>query len=287
MLFLLPSSLLLLLLPSPATSSPAYLSNYLETFHATTTPFSFRRAEAEALFPTERSERKLVYVLQCADLISPAVAADQEIDSVTGLPVEVEPSSKGGDAVEFMKGFRNDSGGWYQTVLDNIMMYTCSSNEATFLEKKVRCVQNTTEDVFKGGGGGCVYPSDTTCGVGECERTSNCYWLAPVYGEDRVQRHTDEEYEGSAAFLGFGGSPSQDSYVFSVGKYFVLGLVLAVLNILIWTVFIIGRCCCCCFWNRCFCRCCSPKPKEEGYTACFQVRGKGGGGDRERGGAGK
>jgi len=90
-----------------------------------TTPIRALNSATE-LFPTHT--RRLGYELNCTDLISDAVKDLVEIDPDTGLPVEEKPSiSKGGDAVEFMEGLRNDSGNWYEEVLKNIMIYQVSA----------------------------------------------------------------------------------------------------------------------------------------------------------------
>ncbi len=135
-------------------------------------------------------------------------------------------------------------------------------------EKQERCVPK--EEAAWNPSGNCIIASDSTCdGEVLCESSSNCYWERPVHGEPRQRRYTDEEADAVDDYL-YG--TAYDSYAVTVAKYFVAGIVLGVLNLLIWVIFVIGRCCCCCLWEKCICRCCSPRPKEQGYSLCFQVR---------------
>ncbi|GMI43955.1 hypothetical protein TeGR_g13565 [Tetraparma gracilis] len=259
---------LLLLLPTVASSaspSASFLAPYLREFHQETTPYSFTSEEARSLFPAERN---LAYVLDCSDRIDDSVP-EIELDE-NGVPIEEEVSLSGGSAaVSSMKKFRNSSGGWYEEVLRNFMIWNCETKITNAEDDgpKVRCVPE--DDAAKGGGGGCIVPSDSTCPVGFCETAANCYWEAPVSGEARVERYTQEEADANEDYL-FG--QDQDSYAATVVKYLALGIVLAVLNMLIWFIFIIGRCCCCCLWEKCLCRCCSYRPKEAGYNECGQRR---------------
>ena len=174
--------------------------------------------------------------------------------------------SQGGKAVDFMSDFRGGAGSFYSEVLDNIFWYLCENKEDA---DKARCVPEI--DAAKDDSGNCIKPSDTPCnGVDQCESRSNCLWKAPKNGEVRERKYTKEEGSGAEDYL----TDPQDSgsYLRKTGIYLAVGLALAVLNILVWTIFVIGRWCCCCLKNHCCCRCCSSKPKEEGYKICCQVR---------------
>ncbi|GMH75180.1 hypothetical protein TL16_g06676 [Triparma laevis f. inornata] len=184
--------------------------------------------------------------------------------------------SQGGDAVGFLSDLRSGAGDFYETVLHNIMIYMC---EQDIDVNEERCVE--FGEAAKDYAGHCVIPDSSPCdatltsrseedvGSGTCERASNCYWDVPVEGETRESRYTDKEALDNEEYL---IGASMDSYIGKTAKYLVVGVVLAVLNILIWTIFTIGRCCCCCLHSVCFCRCCSWKPKEEGYNTGCQVR---------------
>ena len=204
-------------------------------------------------------------------MLFPSHAECAAINTDAGIPlpdydlVEEEVTlSKGGDAVEFLSDFRGGSGNFYDDSLKNIMIYSCEQDAAN----KDRCVP--VGEAAKDHSGNCIVPLNSPCdGTIECERYSNCYWPPAVVGEERVPRYTTAEADVNENFLYEGG---QDSYAYSVGKYAGVGVIFMVFNILIWAVFFIGRCCCCCLHEVCICRCCSSKPKEEGYNVGMQVR---------------
>ncbi|GMH94331.1 hypothetical protein TrVE_jg6612 [Triparma verrucosa] len=191
---------------------------------------------------------------------------------------EEKELSKGGDAVTFLSDLRSGAGDFYETVLHNIMIYVCENGDIE--DSKERCVPFS--DAAKDYAGNCIVPQDSPCsatpisrteeavGTGTCERPSNCYWEQPVEKAlFRDRRYTTEEADKNEDYL---MGATADSYVAKTGKYLAVAVVLAVLNILIWTIFTIGRCCCCCLHASCFCRCCSWTPKEEGYSVGCQVR---------------
>lgn len=189
-------------------------------------------------------------------------AQEEDEDELSGKEL-----SQGGDAVDFLSDLRSGAGDFYETVLHNIMIYMC---EQDIDVNEERCVE--FGEAAKDYAGHCVIPDSSPCdatltsrseedvGSGTCERASNCYWDVPVEGETRERRYTDKEALDNEEYL---IGASMDSYIGKTAKYLVVGVVLAVLNILIWTIFTIGRCCCCCLHSVCFCRCCSWKPKEE------------------------
>lgn len=79
----------------------------------------------------------------------------------------------------------------------------------------------------------------------------NCYWEAPVDGQLRARKYTDEE--AAAA------TDSLKKYAMGLGYVLGPGVILGVLNLIIMFFVVICRCCC---------RCCGGKSKEEGYTCC-------------------
>ena len=81
--------------------------------------------------------------------------------------------------------------------------------------------------------------------------------------------YTEKEGAGAEDYL---MGTTADSYAAKTGKYLAGAMVLAALNIVFWFIFILGRCCCCCLHSKYICRCCSWKPKEDGYNVCYQVR---------------
>jgi len=205
------------------------------------------------LFSTKFSE--CVNIIADAGLPPPSYAIDTE-EEVT--------LSQGAEGAERLSDFRGGEGSFYGDVLNNIMIYVCEQDDSN----KDRCVPEG--EAAKGGDGKCITPPGSPCdGVTLCERTSNCYWPPASHFEERVPRYTQQEADDNEDFL---LGIDQDSYAFSVAKYIAFALILAILNILIWGIFFIGRCCCCCLHNTCFCRCCSHKPKEEGYNLGCQVR---------------
>ena len=79
----------------------------------------------------------------------------------------------------------------------------------------------------------------------------NCYWEAPVNGEERARKYTDAEAAAAQATL--------KTYAIGLGIVLGPGLVLGILNFLVMFFVVICRCCC---------KCCGGRSKEEGYTCC-------------------
>lgn len=72
----------------------------------------------------------------------------------------------------------------------------------------------------------------------------------------------------SAALYGTDGS-----YAREIAQIGVIGCIVAILMLLFWVVFFIGRYLCCCLWVPCskFCFLCSPIPKKDGYSTFRDV----------------
>jgi hypothetical protein len=135
-------------------------------------------------------------------------------------------------------------------------------------EELRRCVPEAEAD--KDWSGECIVPSDSPCITGFCESKDNCRWKKAEHGKPRERYYTTQEGEDAATYAT--DTSNMDGYIASTGKYMAFAMVLAVLNIIFWFIFVLGRCCCCCLHSTCFCKCCSSKPKEEGYSVCYQVR---------------
>lgn len=182
---------------------------------------------------------------------------------------KLNANSKGSDATEFLSGLRDSSGTWYADALHNFMIYKCKEidgNKITDSMLKLRCVDEADAD--KTWDDKCIVSSDYTCPAGKCETVANCWWEKAVEGESRGRRFTNEEFEDNEDWL---MGANQDSYVVATAKYLIVGLVLALLNFFCWGCFTVFRCCCCCLANTCCCRCCSGKPRKDGYNLFFQV----------------
>ena len=226
-------------------------------------------------------------------------AGSFDIDSSDGSEVvDGNKYSQGSNFVNTLKDFRGGSNNYYERTLRMMMTYFCV-NKASKPQEELQKRCGDTLEV------GNIALNATTCnpwghcGVRQCEVPSNCYWqpvrvstsgktsgkTVDVDGnevEDRQRWYTDEEGEASTNDL-YGFDPEnfavgdligidRNSYAFSVAKYMGFGIVLAVLNMFVWTIFILGRCCCCCLWKKCCCSKCSPKPVERGYRVCCQIR---------------
>jgi hypothetical protein len=171
--------------------------------------------------------------------------------------------SQGDLGLKLITTLRKKSKSHYQDILNNVIMTICDVE----IERE-RCVPMNATNAVKDWDGNCVQSADFDCPTGYCESASNCFWGPVVEGQNRTTRFPESEYKSAESrLLGL----NQDSYVSDVAKYSIVGIVLAVIFLISWTIFFIGRFCCCCMWTSCTaCYFCSPIPKEEGYSIFSQ-----------------
>ena len=187
------------------------------------------------------------------------VEEEDSDEEVSGL------ASGGGKAVDFLNNLRGGSGTFYSDTLNSIWWYLCEQKDD---DELLRCVPEAEAD--KDWDGNCIVPSDSPCTFdGFCESKDNCRWKKAEHGKVRETYYTPEEGEAATDYI---TATNMDGYNYSTGKYLVVAMALALLNIVFWFIFVLGRCCCCCLHSTCCCIKCSSKPKEEGYSVCYQVR---------------
>ena len=140
--------------------------------------------------------------------------------------------------------------------------------------ESVRCVPEYSIDAIKDWNNSCiVVAEDAVCPRGMCERSSNCYWnRLNISNSKQVKRSTRypiDSYGNNSHQLLYGFERS--SYIGEIITYGIIGVVLAVFMLLVWSIYFIGRYCCCCLWTSCgLCVLCSPIPNDDGYYICRQ-----------------
>ncbi len=171
--------------------------------------------------------------------------------------------SRGDLGRKLIQKIRGKPTSFYENVVDNVIMALCDIDE-----EKERCVPSNSSKAAKNWDNTCVTASDYVCDEGMCERTSNCYWNTVKEGENRTTRFPPEKFaKAKESLWGYQG----DTYLRSVVTFSAIGVLIAVLFLVIWLIFFIGRYCCCCLWTSCgICFLCSPIPNEHGYQICCQ-----------------
>ena len=164
----------------------------------------------------------------------------------------------------FVRIIRGKTKAFYQSVLNDAIMALCDLNST-----QVRCVESDSPFAAKDWENKCIIASDLTCPTGMCERTSNCYWKTVYPGEERQTRFPVEEYK--SAKLRLTGWRNY-SYLRGILTFGGIGIFVAVVLLLLWFLFFIGRYFCCCLWTSCsICFLCSPIPKKKGYRIFFDL----------------
>ncbi|KAL9183550.1 hypothetical protein ACHAXT_004406 [Thalassiosira profunda] len=173
--------------------------------------------------------------------------------------------SKGDFVSGLVRKMRTKPEAYYQDIVDSVIMLLCDVDVAS-----ERCVEKDSPLAAKDWTGeNCITATDNTCPAGTCERTSNCYWASVVEGQNRTTRFEPERYARAATAL-YG---TDDSYAREVLQFGAIGCIVAIVLLLLWVLFFIGRYFCCCLWvpfsGACFL--CSPIPKKEGYNVFVSI----------------
>lgn len=210
-------------------------------------------------FPSRRTES---YTLVC-----PPKDTEYNTDEYyEGAAHSLSKFSYGGLGTTLIEKLRDEEKGFYQNVVDYLVMFQCDLEEAS-----QRCVPEDSADAAKDWEGNCVVSSDYVCPVGSCERISNCYWKPVQNDQPREKRFGDSEYDQAEDAL-FNWQDGE-SYIGSILQFAVPGIAAGCSFLLLWTIYIMGRLCCCCMWNSCDqCNYCSPVPRREGYNICWEIR---------------
>jgi hypothetical protein len=187
----------------------------------------------------------------------------QENENINHSGHKYDSFSQGDVSINLIKGLRRKSKSYYQDVVNNVIMATCTGE--LVME---RCVPSNSSLVAKDWNGDCIEAADFQCPLGYCERSSNCYWNSVVAGQNRTTRFPAEDYAKAELAL---TNLNEASYLRDLATYTLIGIIIALFLLAIWFLYFIGRYCCCCLWTSCSCcYLCSPIPKEEGYNVCLQ-----------------
>ncbi len=171
--------------------------------------------------------------------------------------------SQSAASIRLIQGLRKKSQSYYEGVVNHAIMALCDVEV-----EKERCVPTNSSMAAKDWNGNCLESADFDCPVGYCETTSNCFWDPVVVGQVRLTRFPKADYsKAEMELIGFGNK----SYIRGLATCSIIGISLALLSFVIWTVFFVGRYCCCCLWASCkACYLCSPIPRDEGYNVFVQ-----------------
>jgi hypothetical protein len=207
------------------------------------------------------SERKLTF--QCTEQIQLSQATSPQTPE--NLNHQFEDYSGGELGVGFVERIRSKSKEFYEEVVNNIIMYTCSVEQ-----NEIRCVDFDSPLAAKDWEGNCIKAADHFCPVGTCERTSNCYWNTVITDQNRTTRFEHEKYPlAEASLLNI---QNKDSYARGVAVFGIIGIFLGVSLLLTWVVYFVSRYCCCCLSIfSCFCGRGLSKQKGKEYRQCRDV----------------
>lgn len=94
----------------------------------------------------------------------------------------------------FVERLRTKPELYYQTLLDNVIMFLCDVETAS-----ERCIEEDSPYAAKDWSGEtCIKAADYKCRSGFCERASNCYWNSVYEGQNRTARFEIDAYEKAA-----------------------------------------------------------------------------------------
>lgn len=141
--------------------------------------------------------------------------------------------SKGDHGRSFIEKLRTKPESYYQDIVNNVIMYLCDVEEAS-----ERCVEESSSFAAKDWTGeNCIKAADFECPSGTCERTSNCYWNSVYEGQNRTTRFEASAYKNAEASL----IGANESYARDLGQLSAIGCIIALLLLLFWLIFLIGR----------------------------------------------
>ena len=198
---------------------------------------------------------------------SPLFSIENELE-----PLIIDPTHKAlqpfhyiETSLDLIRKLRNKDQSYYHNLMDDLVMLSCDATQ----RMNDRCVLESSPFATKHSNNTCIDVSNSTCGDGMCETTSNCLWMKIQEGESRQTRFPLEEYEGVKERL-YGHSSS--SYAGEIVVVMAIGVGVAAIFLISWLIHFFIRYCCCCLWTSCgICRACSPLPNENGYSCCGQI----------------
>mmetsp|Transcript_9596 Transcript_9596/g.12550 ORF Transcript_9596/g.12550 Transcript_9596/m.12550 type:complete len:793 (+) Transcript_9596:464-2842(+) len=167
--------------------------------------------------------------------------------------------SQGSKLRDFLVDYREGSDSFYEEKVEQFSIYSCEAAGTG----ETRYVTSSDASAAKTNSGDCIVtseePTASDCGLTSsdsseycCEVSETCYWEAPVEGQDRVRKYTDQEASDAETVW--------SDYVVDLSYFAIPGIILAALVFLGAPIYGIAQLCC---------KCCRLRP--DGYSKAQQI----------------